>query len=305
VKIGIPVFALCDRSGYNISILKNKNSIMWQVSTIMSESIRAVERALDVLACFSHQTPELTMTQIADQIGINKSTVHRLLATLEGKRFVERDPATGIYKLGIRALQMAYLALEHNDLRRLAAPYLQNLCNQYRENVNLAVLEGADVVYLDVIEGTQRVKLAAAIGQRLPAFCTASGKAILACMPQEKVQRILEPGLPRHTQYTITSPEAYFENMLFTRTRGFATSEQEYEDGINAVAASILPLGSYGNSQPVGSISVAGPSYRLTHERMIEIGATVLATAQEIAQEMQKMVHPLHRSGKATPSDTK
>ena len=104
----------------------------------MSESIRAVERALDVLMCFTNQTPELTMSQISELIGINKSTVHRLLATLEGKRFVERDAVTGIYKPGIRLLQMAFLAMEHNDLRRLAAPFLQDLCNQFRENVNLS-----------------------------------------------------------------------------------------------------------------------------------------------------------------------
>ncbi len=254
----------------------------------MSESIRAVERALDVLSCFSHQTPELTMTQVAEKIGINKSTVHRLLATLEGKRFLERNPATGIYRLGIRSLQMAYLTLEHNDLRQLAAPFLHDLCKQYRENVNLAVLDEAEVVYIDVIESPQRVKLAAAIGQRLPAFCTASGKAILVCMPQEKVLRILGLGMPKHTQHTILSPEAFFEDMCHTRERGYATSEQEFEEGINAVAAPIF----FGNNQPVGSISVAGPSYRFTHERMIEIGATVVATAREIAREIQLVVHP-------------
>ena len=261
----------------------------------MSESIRAVERALDVLSCFSHQTPELTMTQIAEQIGINKSTVHRLLATLEGKRFVERDPVTGIYRLGIRSLQMAYLTLGHNDLRQLAAPFLHHLCKQYRENVNLAVLDGADVIYIDVIESPQRVKLAAAIGQRLPAFCTASGKAILACMPQENVQRILELGMPRHTQHTLDSPEAFFENMYHTRERGYAISEQEFEEGINAVAAPIF----FDNKQPVGSISVAGPSYRFTHDRMIEIGAMVVATAQEIAQQIQLL--PIHFLGQLKP----
>ena len=144
----------------------------------MSESIRAVERALDVLLCFSRQTPQLTMTEIAEQVGLHKSTVHRLLATLEGKRFVERDPVTGIYQLGIRVLQMAYLTLERNDLRRLAAPFLRHLCEQHRETVDLAVLDDADVVFLDVVESPQRVKLAAAPGQRLPAFATASGKAI-------------------------------------------------------------------------------------------------------------------------------
>ena len=154
----------------------------------MSESIRAVERALDVLMCFTNQTPELTMTQISDLIGINKSTVHRLLATLEGKRFVERDAETGVYKPGIRLLQMAFLTMENNDLRRLAAPFLHNLCDQFRENVNLSILDGADVVYEDAIESRQRVKLAAAPGQRLPAFCTASGKAILAFLPGREYQ---------------------------------------------------------------------------------------------------------------------
>jgi DNA-binding IclR family transcriptional regulator len=90
----------------------------------LSQSIRAVERALDVLSCFSRQTPELTMTQIAEQVELYKSTVHRLSATLEGKRFVQPDPVTDTYRLGIRLLQMAYLRLEHNDLRRLAVPFL-------------------------------------------------------------------------------------------------------------------------------------------------------------------------------------
>ena len=253
----------------------------------MSKSIRAVERALDVLTCFSHQTPELTMTQIAEHTGINKSTVHRLLASLEGKRFVERDQATGLYRLGLRSLQMAYLTLEHNDLRRLAAPFLLRLSQQYRENVNLAVLDGSDVIYIDIVDSPQRVKLAAAIGQRLPAFCTASGKAILAYLADEKVQHILENGMPAHTPNTIQSPDAYFDNMKLTRERGFAISEQEYEVGINAVAAPIYT----GSKEPFGSVSIAGPSYRFTLELMLEIGAKVVAIAQEIAKEIQMVTN--------------
>ncbi len=254
----------------------------------MSQSVRAVERALDILLCFSRETPELTMTQIADQVGMHRSTVHRLLATLEGKRFVQRDPVTGIYRLGIRLLQMAYLTLEHNGLRQLAMPFLHRLCEQHQENVDLAVLDDTDVIFLDVIEGPQRVKLASAIGQRLPAFATASGKAILAFMPDETVRRILGRGMPQLTQRTIRSPEAFFEDMHYVRERGFALDEREYEDGINAVAAPILDL----NDQPIASVAVAGPAYRLTRERMIEIGPLVLATAQDIAQEVKMTVHP-------------
>ncbi len=246
----------------------------------MSESIRAVERALDVLLCFSSQTPELSMTQISEMVGINKSTVHRLLATLERKRFVERDATTGLYRPGIRLLQMAFLTLEHNDLRRLAAPFLHFLCEQYRENVNLTVLDDTDVVYLDVIESPQRVKLAAAPGQRLPAFCTASGKAILAFLPEENVRHILERGLPSYTKNTITSLDAFFEDMSQTRQRGYAISEQEFEEGINALAAPIC-------NHPIASVSIAGPAYRLTRERMIEIGPNLVAVANNIAREVE------------------
>jgi len=246
----------------------------------MSESIRAVERALDVLMCFTSQTPELSMTQISEMVGINKSTVHRLLATLEGKRFVERDAVTGVYRPGIRLLQMAFLTLEHNDLRRLASPFLHKLCDQFRENVNLSVLDGTDVVYLEIIESPQRVKLAAEPGQRLPAFCTASGKAILAFLPEERIRAILAHGTPKYTRNTLSSEEAIWEDMRQTREQGYAISEQEFEDGINAIAAPIC-------NRPIGSVSIAGPAYRLTRERMIEIGPHLLAVVKKIAQEVE------------------
>ncbi len=253
----------------------------WEGFQEMSESIRAVERALDVLQCFTSQTPELTMSQISERIGINKSTVHRLLLTLERNRFVERDLSTGLYRPGLRLLQMASLALEQNSLRRLALPFLQDLCNQFRENVNLAILDEADVVYIDVVEGTQRVKLAAAPGQRLPAFSTASGKAILAFLPEDRLKHILDHGMPQYTATTLTSFEKFSEDVDKVRAQGFAMSEQEFEEGINAIAAPIC-------SQPIASISIAGPAYRLTRERMLELGPSLLATARDIALEVEK-----------------
>jgi DNA-binding IclR family transcriptional regulator len=248
----------------------------------MSGSIRAVERALDVLLCFTYQTPELTMTQIAEQVGINKSTIHRVLATLEKKRFVERDPVTGIYRLGIRLLQMASLTVEGNDLRRLASPLLHRLCKLQRENVNLAILDESDVVYLEVVESPQRVKLAATSGQRLPAFCTASGKTILAFMPEEMVKRIVEHGMPRYTPHTL-SPDDFFEDIRLTQERGYAISEEEYEEGINAIAAPIFDR----QKHPIASVSVAGPAYRLSRERMVEIAPLVINLANDIAQEVE------------------
>ncbi len=247
----------------------------------MSESVRAVERALDVLLCFTNQTPELTMTQIAEQVGIHKSTAHRLLATLENKRFIQRDQDTGIYRLGIRLLQMAYLTLEQNDLRRLAAPFMHRLCDLYEENIDLTLLDDTEVIFVNIFEGPQRVKLAAAIGQRLPAFATASGKAILGFMPEKLVRQILDRGMPQLTPYTLNTPDALFENFKSIRELGYAISEQELEEQINAVAAPIFDQGNH----PIASIAVAGPAYRLTRERMREIGPGLVATTREIGQE--------------------
>jgi DNA-binding IclR family transcriptional regulator len=254
----------------------------------MSESVRAVERALAILLCFSQNTPELTLTQIAERVGLNKSTVHRLLGTLARNRFIQRDPATGAYRPGIRLMQFAYLMVERNDLRRYAAPFLHRLREQYRETVDLAILDNAEVVYLDVLESPQRVKLAAAIGQRLPAFCTATGKSLLAFMDEETIQRIMDNGMPKHTDCTITSRETFLENLRAIRAKGFAISEQEYEEEINAVAAPILDQ----HGLPIAAVAIAGPAYRLTRERMSEIGPSVVAATRDISQEIELTAYP-------------
>jgi DNA-binding IclR family transcriptional regulator len=228
------------------------------------------------------------MTQIAERVEMHKSTVHRLLATLERRRFVSRNPATGLYRPGIRLLQMAYLTLETNDLRRLAAPYLRKLCDQFRETIDLCILDDADVVFLDVIESPQRVKLAAATGQRLPAFCTASGKAMLAYLPEDSVARSLARGLTKYTDCTVITPGEILESLHHSRQQGFAISVQEFEEGINAIAAPILDQ----NGFPIAAIAIAGPAFRLTPERMLAIGPVVRAIVDEMAQEIQMGTSP-------------
>jgi len=159
---------------------------------------------------------------------------------------------------------------------------MDGLAAEHRETVDLAILEGADVVYLQVVESPQRVKLAAAPGQRLPAFCTATGKAFLAYLPEEQVQDILKQGLVKYTEHTKIALPDLREDLRLTRERGFAISEQEYEDGINAVAAPILDVNNYS----IAAIAVAGPSFRLSRERMLALGPAIRATADTIAREI-------------------
>lgn len=248
----------------------------------MSERVRAVDRALDVLLCFSHDEPVLSLTRIAQEVGIPKSTVHRLMTTLEGSRFVSRDKATGMYSLGFRFIEMASVVLQHMDIQRWVQPYLQRLADECGETVDLAILDGAHVVYLQVIECLHRVKLAAAVGQRLPAFCTASGKAFLAYLPAEQVRQILDQELPRYTAYTTVALPEVYQDLRAIRERGFALSEQEYEADVHAVAAPIIA----GSGIPVAVIAIVGPSFRLPRERMLVLGQSIGAATEAIVREI-------------------
>jgi len=245
-------------------------------------SVRAVERALDILLSFTQKEPDLSLTQVAERVGIHKSTAHRLLATLESKRFVNRHPSDGTYHLGLRFVEMASVVLHDVDLQRWARPYLRDLVTECGETVDLCVLDGRHVVYLDVVDSPRRVKIAAAVGQRLPIACTASGKAFLAHLSEQQVRALLPNGLQKYTDRTLLTWEALFEDLRETRERGFALSEQEFEVEINAVAAPILDAA----GSPVAAVAVVGPSFRMPLQRMLEIGPQVCRVTQTMAREV-------------------
>jgi IclR family transcriptional regulator, KDG regulon repressor len=248
----------------------------------VSDSVRSVERALDILLCFSSEKPALSLTQIAERVGMHKSTTHRLLFTLEEKRFVQRDKNTGLYQLGFLFLELASVTLQDIDIQRWAQPYLQHLSNESGETVDLAVLDGSHVVYLQVVESPQRVKLAVAVGQQLPASSTATGKAFLAHMPEAQVRTLLADGLTQYTENTLTTFADLFQDLCEIRERGFAISEQEYENDINAVAAPILD----GDDCPIAAVAIVGPSFRMPRERLMMLGKLVQETTIKITREV-------------------
>jgi IclR family transcriptional regulator, KDG regulon repressor len=247
----------------------------------VGEPIRAVERALDVLSCFRPGDLALSLTQIADQLTMPKSTVFRLLATLESKRYLHRNASTGLYHLGLRLIELGALASQDLDVHQWAQPYLERLAAEHGETVDLAVLDGANVIYLQVVESPQRVRLAAAVGQRLPAFCTASGKAFLAYLPFAQVAKLVAGSLVQYTEHTHTQPDDLAHDLQATRARGFAMSEQEYEKDINAVGAPVLNAQQF----PILSLSITGPSFRLSRERMLALGPVIRATTETMALE--------------------
>jgi DNA-binding IclR family transcriptional regulator len=244
--------------------------------------VRAVDRALDILLCFTRDEPTRSLTQIAEAIHMSKTTVHRLLATLENKRFITRDNNTNLYRLGLRFVEMGSIVMQDVELQRWAQPYLQRLSKEYGETVDLSILDGAHVIYLEVIESPQRVKLAAAVGQRLPACFTASGKALLAYLPEEQVQSIIRENLAEAANHNASAMPEMMADLRLTAERGYAISEQEYEEEINAVAVPIFDR----DKNPIASIAIVGPSFRLSKSRLPALGESLRQLTQVISNEV-------------------
>ena len=213
---------------------------------------------------------------------MSKTTVHRLLTTLENKRFITRDKATGLYRLGLRFIEMASLVLQDVELHRWSQPYLQRLSQEYGETVDLSILDASHVIYLEVIESPHRLKLAAAVGQRLPAYFTASGKALLAYMPADQVRKIIGENLTEYADSNPVSIPDMLADLKATAERGYAISEQEYEKDINAVAAPIFDS----EKRPVASIAIVGPSFRLTRDRLPLLGEALRKMTETISKEV-------------------
>jgi DNA-binding IclR family transcriptional regulator len=247
-----------------------------------NNTTRTAARALDVLLCFNSETPSLTMTEISKKLKLNKSTVHRLLATLEEKRFVRRDPETGVYRLGFLILKMANLCLEDINIRHITSPYMRRLLQEFEETVDLAVLDGDEVFFVDSMESPKRIKLTALPGQHLPAYNTASGKAMLAFLPTEEAIRIYKKYNPNLESAKDPAMLAFLDDLQSTRERGYAFDFEALEAGIQAVAAPILGM----NNKPIASLAIAGPAYRLETSLLDVMGKRLVSTAQEISTKI-------------------
>jgi len=248
----------------------------------MSQPVQVLQRAMRLLTSFDHDHPEMGVTELAHRLGLHKATVHRILGTLESEGFVQQNPVNEKYRLGFRLVELGLLALEQISLRREALPFMQELLRECQETVDLAVFDSGEMVYLEVLESPQPVKIAAKTGRRLPVHCTASGKAYLAHTSEDEVEAVLARGLEPHTPNTICDPESLRKDLRLTRERGYSISREEFEVGINAVAAPVMDNG----QQVVAVVAIAGPAYRLPPDRMAELGEAVRRTARELSYHL-------------------
>lgn len=245
------------------------------------DGLASVTNALRLLKTFSYDTRVIGASEAARRLGIAKSSAHRLLATLAAEGFLERLPG-GQYRLGITLWELGSRMIHGIEIRDVAHPVLEALRNKTNETVHLARLDGNEVVYLDRFESQATLRLFNRVGTRNWAHCTSSGKAILSVSPDELVEQVLALGLPRMTPRTITSRSALLDALAKGRERGYVISLEESEIGVNSVGAPVFDH----RGVPVAAVSVAGPSPRLTVEKLPRVGRLVREAAATISERL-------------------
>lgn len=239
-------------------------------------------KGLDVLSHVALSDQNVRITEVATELGLTKSNAYRLLKTLESAGFLQQDPNTKDFKPSLRLWELGLHAVRRLDLRAVAADSLRRLSEASRETVHLAVLDGGEVIYVEKIDSAEPVAAYTRLGGRAPAYCVATGKALLSQMPEADFSK-LGLSLKKHSQFTITSMKALRAELAKAAANGFAINRGEWRESVWGLASAIRDA----TGAVVAAVGVSGPRFRLeSPERCDELAALVKNAAREISASL-------------------
>lgn len=246
-------------------------------------ALSSVTNAARLLKEFGRGEAQLGVSELGRRLGLGKSTVHRLLATLTAERLVEQDPETGHYRLGLLMYDLGVSVALHSEIHAAGLPVLEQLRALTREAVQVAVLDGRETVYVDRLETPHSLRTFGRIGHRMPAHCTSTGKVLLAYAAPELLDMLLAGWeLPRRTPYTITDPAAFRTELARVRRRGFAENVNESEVGVASIAAPIRD----GRGRVIAAVSLVGPVVRLDGDSLRHLEPQITQAATAISRRL-------------------
>ncbi len=259
-------------------------------------AVVALERGLTILQTLAGSDRPLGLQEVAARASIPKTTAFRLLATLEGRGFVERSGEGG-YRLGLRAIQLGQVAGTGINLRRAAQPVLQRLHHLSEDTVNLAAWHARQIVYLDVIPSTRPLRFVEMPGSIAPVHATALGKTITACLPEAEVTALLrEAGMPKFTPYTIVTPRRFLQAIRRVRLRGYAIDRQEKDLGAGCIAAPV-----FDEHGVVGAISLSAPASRMDARRVLDLVPPLMEACADLSRQLGHRPGAARRAGPRLP----
>jgi len=247
-------------------------------------SVKSLVKALSILKLFSPNKHEWNVKEMAEALGYHKSSIQRLVTTLEAQGFLERThPTRSHYRLGPILLMLGNVAFQGVDLRLIARPHLERLVEQTHETAHLCVVDQSRCFYLDKIDSRQAIRISTYVGQRLPLHCSGVGKALLSGMTEEEIDRMIaKHGLPRFTDNTITSREALLEEIERIRERGVSFDNEEISVGLRCVAAPVRDA----QGKVVAAVSVSGPVQRFSDEALNRFDVYVRDAAGTVSEKL-------------------
>lgn len=242
-------------------------------------SVQSVERALTLLETLSEDEEGLRLTDLATRCSLSNSTTHRLLTTLQKRRFVEFDKTNGLWHVGRQAFAVGATFVGHRNYVAVAIPYLKELRDKTRETANLGIIEDGDLVTLAQVESREIMRATSRVGGRVPVFATGMGKAILATYPDDALIGYVAPSAwKRFTENTIANETEFIAALAQTRKTGYATDDEEFHLGLRCVAAPVFDA----KGDAFCALSISGLSARVPPERMASIGRLVAETADRL-----------------------
>lgn len=244
--------------------------------------VKSLQKAMEVLECFAQKQP-LGVTEISEKLGLYKSNVHNILTTFTALGYLSQDAETGKFRLGVSIMSLSRAFREGLDITRIAVPYMSEIANTAGELVYLTIPREDSVVYLEgVSPDNQRMVSKSVAGEFCKMYCTSVGKAMLANMPKEEVEKCISGKLEAYTENTITDKKSLLEEIEKTRIRGYGIDDMEIMFGIKCVGVALLNH----DGKVEGGLSISAPSLRMSDEK-IELYAKIL---KEYAAKIQKML---------------
>jgi DNA-binding IclR family transcriptional regulator len=242
-----------------------------------------LRRVVTILDCFTSDQPRLGVREVARLTGLSASTAGRIMAELKDLGILQQNATTRTYSLGSKILAWSGVYMDSLDLRTLALPLMEELRRTTYETISLYIMDGDERLCVERIESHQNIRMTSRVGHRLPLYAGSAGKAILAFLPETRIQEILRSQpLKPFTAQTITDPDEMLAELRKTRQRGYAISIGEWISEAAGVAAPILRQG----AEVVGAFSISGPSSRFGPEQVEQYATEVVRAAGQLSQMM-------------------
>lgn len=241
--------------------------------------VQSLARALTILEVLGEDDDGYRLSDLAERVGLPASTTHRLLTTLEQKRFVQFDREGGLWHIGVQCFSVGSVFLRRRNLVAQSLPVMRRLRDDVGETANLGVVDQGEVVFLTQVESRQMMRAITRPGGRAPMHCSGVGKALLAALPEAEVAEILRTrGLVRLTPKSIARPAQLHDALAKIRKARFAVDDEEHAVGLRCVAAAVYDE----HATPIAAISISGPTARIPDRQIAEYGRVVRAAAADV-----------------------